>query len=160
MIVLGTVFGADGWPTLPPLAHNAYELATWAIIGLTAVAAAVIVYLFRHGIPIRRDVREIKNSTNVIKDEVKNTHQSNMRTDMDKTHEEAAGAKAVGETVLARVEDVLVRVTDLANVQKQHGAQLGGLRTDLSADREQTRREIARLDEDLGDLQKLVKGER
>lgn len=154
------VLGADGWPSLPPLAHNAYELATWAIIGITAVAAALLVYLFKHGIPIRRDVKAIKDSTDVIKDEVKNTHESNMRVDMDKTHEEAAGAKAVGETVLARVEDVLVRVTDLTTVQKQHGAQLGGLRTDLSADREQTRREIARLDGDVEDLQNLMKGGR
>lgn len=162
MIHLGILFIASESliPELPGLAHDWWGIGTWAII---AIVAIILGFIYIDHRKIKSAVTGLSKTTHAIKEEVTNDHETNLRADVDETRDEAAagkraaaGAKSVAETVLARVEDVLLRVTDLAEVQRQQGTQLGGLRTDLSADREQSRRDIARLDDDIDELRRKM----
>lgn len=64
MILLSLPF-AD-WPSLPPLARDGWELATWIIIGLVVIVPGLY----------RKDLRAVLH-------QVKNSHETNLRDDVE-----------------------------------------------------------------------------
>lgn len=73
-------FLAD-WPSLPPLARDGWELATWVVIGLVALVLGLY----------RKDLRAVLH-------QVKNSHKTNLRDDVD-------GVGGQLDDVLTRLEE-------------------------------------------------------
>lgn len=102
MILLSLPF-AD-WPSLPPLARDGWELATWIIIGLVVIVLGLY----------RKDLRAVLH-------QVKNSHQTNLRDDMD----------GVGD----RLDDVLDRLEEFGRDLRGIRSDVGGLRGELREER-------------------------
>lgn len=137
----GVVIATDPIVDLPELAHDWFGLGTWAILGIIALLG-FFGWMFYRQDAIRKDTKQVK-------EHVINSHGTNLRDDIDKTHEEAsaskaeaAASKAVGEVVLARVEDMLMQVAGLRR-------DVGGLRGDFRIHQERHQYDVERLDRDI-----------
>lgn len=64
------------FPELPPLAHNGWELATWVVLAIAAVAVALVFVMHRGN---RQDLKAIRYQTENDHDPAK----SNLRHDID-----------------------------------------------------------------------------
>lgn len=138
------IIATDPIVDLPELAHDWFGLGTWAILGIIAL-------LGFFGWMFYRQDRTFKG-VEQVKEHVLNNHDTNLRDDIDKTHEEAAASKveaaaskAVGEVVLSRVEDMLVQVAELRR-------DVGGLRGDFRIHQERHQYDVERLDRDIQNL--------
>lgn len=147
-------------PDLPGLAHDWWGIGTWAIIALVAIVLGAIWIDHRK---IKSTVTGLSKTTHAIKNEVTNDHETNLRADVDETRDEAAagkvaaaGAKSVAETVLARVDELLIRVSDLADGQRRQAQDIGGIRKELRDDREATRVADQRLDRRMEAIEKRI----
>lgn len=89
MIPLGYVLGLDGGIPDIPLAHDWWGIASLAIICLFVVGGGLLYLL------IRSDLKAVKH-------EVKNSHETNLRDDLD---EKFASVEGKQDLILSMLED-------------------------------------------------------
>lgn len=106
-------YPTSDFPDLPPLAHNGWELATWVVLAVAAVAIALVFVLHRG---TRQDLKAIRYQT-------ENDHDpdmSNLRHDID----------GIRDMVRDDMKDIR---DDIGGIRKD----IGGLRGELRTEREE-----------------------
>jgi hypothetical protein len=144
---------AGEWPELPELAHNGWELATWSIIGIVAVIAF---WIWTEHKFTRSQIRGVAKGVNEVREHVSNSHDSNMRDDLDEAKDSAAAANTTAETVLARVEDLLVSFNDLRSEVREQRKDIGGVRQELRDDRDTHHRDITRVELEIENIKRNI----
>lgn len=133
-------------PELPELAHNPWELATWGIIGIVAIVAF---WIWTEHRSTRSQIKGVADNVSEVREHVANSHQSNLRDDLDETRDAAREAKAESKATRDHV-DILIH--EIAEWRKD----FVGIREELRDDREVHHDDVARLDRRLDGIEKRI----
>lgn len=142
MIADGRVIVAtDPMVDLPELAHDWFGLATWALIAVTAVAAAAI-WIWRQHQTTQGQIKGVAKNVTAMRDHIVNDHtkpDQNLRTQLD------------------RIEQ------NQQEFQRTMTREIGGLRKDIGRladsavdDRAMHHQDVERLDGDIARLEKRM----
>lgn len=131
-------------PELPELAHNGWELATWVIIAVVAIVAFWIWTEYRS---TRSQIKGVADTVGEVREHVANSHESNLRDDLDETRDAAREAKAESKATRDHV-DILIH--EIAEWRKD----FVGIREELRDDREMHHTDVARLDRRLDGIER------
>ena len=130
-------------PMEPPVADLLNDAAA-ILVALGALLVAALVMLGK----VHAQGKEIR-------DQVSNTHQTNLRDDLDKVKDIAGDVAKLGpqmheiteqiRAIVGRTASIEGKVQSMTDVQSLHGHQLGDIKRDLSDERAERRQDSERI---------------
>ncbi|QDF19324.1 DUF2746 domain-containing protein [Mycolicibacterium fortuitum] len=124
-------------------ADNASQLPAnnIGLVGLVILTVGGWVTAWINGRNHRSEVRDIKGDVGDVKQQVQNSHNTNLRDDLDKVKQSQEDMKRMVESVEAGMHLLSQQMGDLHRYATSQGRDIGGIREDVGAMRGEIRRD-------------------
>ena len=125
------------------------------VVGLINDAAAILVAMGALLVAALVMLGKVHAQSKEIRDQVSNTHQTNLRDDLDKVKDIAGEVTKLGpqmheiteqiRAIVGRTASIEGKIQSMSDVQSLHGRQLGEIKRDLSDERAERRQDSDRI---------------